>query len=324
MPHEDQFTAVGPSLTGSGFPRAGFSTKASDMDHGVNVRGEKCGVYGESGVPLPSVRAPEVDGIGVHGFGTNFGVSGRATANGIAGIVGRHGNNGIGVIGAVKSEDLKGIGVVGVSRSPGLGSATAPVPDPADGLGIGVFGTSGEGPGVRGSSQSGEGGQFESESGVGASGTSGSGAGVSGKSGSGAGVSGRSGSGIGVTGTSDSSTGVRGSSDSGTGVSGRSESGIGVTGRSAGNRGGLFSSAESVAQIHLVPHRQQPGTRVAELPQNGRVGDLIVVRSTGEDREGIPFDFCSLWLCTPKDPSEEESDQWTEVLLGGTVTGTLS
>jgi hypothetical protein len=157
MPHEDQFTAVGPSLTGSGFPRAGFSTKASDMDHGVNVRGEKCGVYGESGVPLPSGRAPEVDGIGVHGFGTNFGVSGRATANGIAGIVGRHGNNGIGVIGAVKSEDLKGIGVVGVSRSPGLGSPTAPVPDPADGLGIGVFGTSGEGPGVRGSSQSGEG-----------------------------------------------------------------------------------------------------------------------------------------------------------------------
>jgi hypothetical protein len=56
---------------------------------------------------------------------------------------------GISVIGAVKSEDLKGIGVVGVSRSPGLGSPTAPVPDPADGLGIGVLGTSGKGPGVR-------------------------------------------------------------------------------------------------------------------------------------------------------------------------------
>lgn len=170
MPHEDQFTAVGPSLTGSGFPRAGFSTKASDMVHGVNVRGEKCGIYGESDVPLPSAREPETDGVGVHGFGTKFGVSGRATANGIAGIIGRQGNNGIGVIGAVKSEDLKGIGVVGVSRSPSLGSPTAPVPDPADGLGIGVLGTSGKGPGVRGSSQSGEGGQFESESGVGATG----------------------------------------------------------------------------------------------------------------------------------------------------------
>jgi len=136
MPHEDQFTAVGPSLTGSGFPRAGFPTKASDTVHGVNVRGEKCGVYGESDVPLRSAREPEIDGVGVHGFGTKFGVSGRATANGIAGIIGRHGNNGIGVIGAVKSEDLKGIGVVGVSRSPGLGSPTAPVPDPADGLGI--------------------------------------------------------------------------------------------------------------------------------------------------------------------------------------------
>jgi hypothetical protein len=187
------------------------------------------------------------------------------------------------------------------------------VPDPADGLGIGVFGTSGKGPGVRGSSLSGEGGQFESESGVGATGTSDSGAGVSG----------RSGSGVGLIGTSDSGIGVRGSSDSGTGVSGRSESGIGVTGRSASNRGGLFSSAETLAQIHLVPHRQQPKTPLAELPKNGRVGDLIVIRSTGTDPEGVSFDFCSLWLCTPKESSEEESDQWTEVVLGGTVTGTL-
>ena len=157
------------------------------------------------------------------------------------------------------------------------------MPDPADGLGIRVFGTSGKGPGVRGSSQSGEGGQFESESGVGATGTS----------------------------------------DSEAGVSGRSGSGIGVTGRSASNRGGLFSSAETIAQIHLVPHRQQPETPLAELPKNGRVGDLIVIRSTGTDPEGVSFDLCSLWLCTPKESSEEESDQWTEVVLGGTVTGTL-
>ena len=293
MPHDDQFTAVGPSLTGSGFPRAGFSTKASDMVHGVNVRGEKCGVYGESDVPLPSIREPEIDGVGVHGFGTKFGVSGRATANGIAGVIGRHGNNGIGVIGAVKSEDLKGIGVVGISRSPGLGSPMAAVPDPADGLGIGVFGTSGKGAGVRGSSERGEGGQFESESGVGATGTSDSGAGVSA----------RSGSGVGVTGTSDS--------------------GAGVSGTSAKNRGGLFSSAETVAQIRLVPHQQRPKTPVAALPTNGSVGDLIVIRTTGTDPEGVSFDYCSLWLCTPKDPSQEESDQWTEVLLGGTVTGTL-
>ena len=303
MPHDDQFTAVGPSLTGSGFPRAGFSTKASDMVHGVNVRGEKCGVYGESDVPLPSIREPEIDGVGVHGFGTKFGVSGRATANGIAGVIGRHGNNGIGVIGAVKSEDQKGIGVVGISRSPGLGSPTAAVPDPADGLGIGVFGTSGKGAGVRGSSQSGEGGQFESESGVGATG--------------------RSDSGIGVTGRSDSSIGVRGSSDSGVGVTGRSQSGIGVIGTSATNRGGQFSSAETIAQIHLVPHQQRPNTPLVELPTNGRVGDLIVIRTTGTDPEGVTFDYCSLWLCTPKEPSQQESDQWTEVLLGGTVTGTL-
>jgi hypothetical protein len=202
---------------------------------------------------------------------------------------------------------------VGVSRSPGLGSPTAPVSDPADGLGIGVFGTSGQGPGVRGSSRSGEGGQFESESGTGATGISDSAAGVSG----------RSLSGMGVTGTSDSSIGVRGSSDSDTGVSGRSESGVGVAGTSAKNRGGRFSSAETIAQIQLVPHRQQPERRLVKLPQNGRVGDLIVIRSTGTDPEGVSFDSCSLWLCTPKDPSEDESDQWTEVLLGATLTGTL-
>ena len=149
----------------------------------------------------------------------------------------------------------------------------AAVPDPADGLGIGVFGTSGKGAGVRGSSERGEGGQFESESGVGATGTS--------------------------------------------------DSGAGVSGTSAKNRGGLFSSAETVAQIRLVPHQQRPKTPVAALPTNGSVGDLIVIRTTGTDPEGVSFDYCSLWLCTPKEPFQEESDQWTEVLLGGTVTGTL-
>ena len=283
MPHDDQFTAVGPSLTGSGFPNAGFSTHASDMNHGVNVRGEKCGVYGESNVPIPSDREPEVNGIGVHGFGTTFGVSGRATPGGIAGVIGRHGNNGIGVIGAVRSDNLKGIGVIGVSRSPGLGSPTAPVPDPADGLGIGVLGTSGKGPGVRGSSETGEGGQFESRKGA----------------------------------------GVTGTSDSGVGVAGTSGSGVGVTGKSAENRGGLFSSAETIAQIQLVPHQQQTNTPLVKLPTNGKVGDLIVIRTTGTDLEGVSFDYCSLWLCTPKEPFQEESDQWTEVLLGGTVTGTL-
>jgi hypothetical protein len=282
MPHDDQFTAVGPSLTGSGFPRAGFSTDASDMNHGVNVRGEKCGVYGESDVPLPSMREPEIDGVGVHGFGTKFGVSGRATANGIAGVIGRHGNNGIGVIGAAKSEDEKGIGVVGISRSPGLGSPTAPVPDPADGVGIGVFGTSGKGAGMRGSSKSGEGGQFESQSGV----------------------------------------GVRGTSKAdGEGGYFESQSGVGVRGISRDNRGGSFTSGQSMAQIQLEPHLQT--TEDPELPASGKVGDLVVIRSIWKDPEAGFYDFCSLWLCVPKAPFQEESDQWARVSLGGTVTGTL-
>ena len=34
MAHDDQVTAVGPPLAGSGFPRSGFSTKATGMVHG--------------------------------------------------------------------------------------------------------------------------------------------------------------------------------------------------------------------------------------------------------------------------------------------------
>ena len=169
MAHDDQFTALGPSNTGSGFPRTAFSTHASDMVYGVNVAGERCGVYGESALPVPSDREADVEGVGVFGVGKNFGVFGKATP-GIAGVFGQHNRSGIGIIGAAIRG---GGGVVGASVA-SLGnplSTFAPVPDPADGTGTGVFGTSGAGAGVRGSSRSGEGGQFESGTGVGVSGS---------------------------------------------------------------------------------------------------------------------------------------------------------
>lgn len=78
MAHEDQFTATGPAFTGSGFPRAGFSTNraGADFTHGVNVQAKRCGVYGES-VKVSSGRESSVEGVGVHGFGENFGVFGN-------------------------------------------------------------------------------------------------------------------------------------------------------------------------------------------------------------------------------------------------------
>lgn len=117
--------------------------------------------------------------------------------------------------------------------------------------------------------------------------------------------------------------GVEGNSPTGVGVYGRSEEGTAVLGRSKFGRGGLFES-ERVAQVRLVPDRQ--ATLTPQLPKEGQVGDLKMIRNTVEvnDVEGTRVeDRCSLWLCIPKpgEPDSDISDQWQEVRLGMTVTG---
>src|SRR5260370_8207865 len=68
----DQFTAVGPPLTGSGFPRSGFSTRATGMAYGLNVQGDRCGVYGES-VMGGGDRESTNERVGVPASAENFG-----------------------------------------------------------------------------------------------------------------------------------------------------------------------------------------------------------------------------------------------------------
>lgn len=130
---------------------------------------------------------------------------------------------------------------------------------------------------------------------------------------------------IGVFGDSSKldGTGVEGYSPTGVGVYGHSEEGTAVLGRSKFGRGGLFES-ERVAQVRLVPDRQ--ATLTPQLPKEGQVGDLKMIRNTVEviDVEGTRIeDRCSLWLCIPKpgEPDSDISDQWKEVRLGITVTG---
>jgi hypothetical protein len=204
MAHDDQFTATGPAFTGSGFPRAGFSSRARDLVYGVNVQGERCGVYGES-VRVSSGRESGVEGVGVYGFGEGFGVMGNGS-RGLAGVFGENNRGRAGVIGAVMRG---GTGVVGASLSSiGNPLATfAELPGPARG---------GSGTGVRGISGAGYGVLAESEDNAAIVGRSTNSAGVWGVvQGGGYGVLGEGLDNAGVVGRSAGSVGVWGQGDRG-------------------------------------------------------------------------------------------------------------
>ncbi len=191
MAHDDQFTATGPAFTGSGFPKAAFSTgrEGTDCTYGVNVQGSKCGVYGESGLVPDSSRQPPAnyrDSVGVCGVGQSYGVYGDGGA--IAGVYGQHENSGAGVIGVGLK---KNNGVFGVSKRY----------KEISGEGVGVRGASEclEGCGVKGLSVK----EFSSNGPLSATVADGSGTGVMGESGSGTGVMGRSNTGVGGVFTSN-------------------------------------------------------------------------------------------------------------------------
>src|SRR5260221_278135 len=181
MAHQSQFTATGPSETGSGYPRAAFSTNENAQEvfvHGVNVMGVECGVVGHSHnppAPQPPKRDATIEGTGVEGRGAKYGVVGSIFADnrehptnegGAGSILGFYNNapatelnqnKRAGVIGAVIGG---GIGVVGICdesfnflRSKQFGG----IPDPAAGDGTGILGTTGTGTGVRGSADTGVG-----------------------------------------------------------------------------------------------------------------------------------------------------------------------
>jgi hypothetical protein len=274
--HDDQYTATGPSHHTSGFKRSAFSTSnPSDFLQGVNVQGLRCGVLGEG--LLAETETAEgsstLPGVGVEGRGANAGVIGVGRQDAIASVFGQGNRSRIGVLGAVMDRKSEGIGVVGASvKNMGNPLETfASIPEPADGSGVGVLGTSGRGPGVRGSSAGGNGGEF--------------------------------------------------SSGEGSGVTAESGSGVAVRAVSSTNRAGEFKTGDSVAQIRLVPHEQRGGELA--LPKDGKIGDLILIRTTAA-RGPIEFlDQCSLWLCVPASVVTTAGAMWREIQLGNSVEGTV-
>jgi hypothetical protein len=141
-----------------------------------------------------------------------------------------------------------------------------------------------------------------------------------------------SGPGIGVLGISDIGQGVRGESTDAEGGSFTSEQGVGVRGSSNADRGGVFRSRANVAQIRLVPLEQS--TPDPELPQDGQLGDLLMIRNIGPSGDpgeelggGLVGDSasCTLWICTGHTRPELAISAaiWQQVRLDAPVTGTL-
>jgi hypothetical protein len=274
MAHENEFTALGPSDTHSGFPRAGFSTSASDMVYGANVVGDRCGVYGQSGSLPDSNRESQVPGVGVHGRGENFGVVGDG--QGIAAVYGHANRSKVGVLGGAMR---KGIGVVGASMQSLNPSEFARIPDPGNGPGTGVFGTSGTGTGVHGSSAQGVGVRGHGSVGVGVLGESQEESGVQGVSRNGVGARGDSENNVGILGRSGISVGVWGNGGVGRGVLGDSQDEAGVHGVSINSHGvrgegttGVFGFSTTIGSAGVLG-RNNGGHGVRGVGETGVQGE---------------------------------------------------
>jgi hypothetical protein len=294
------FFADGPIM--HAFETGGNNT---GIHHGVNVQGTRCGVYGESVLTdRTTSRESMVENVGVHGEGDNIGVFGNGNTA-IFGVVGIHN----GLVRKFSDPSVKDHQLPGGGDRDGNDAAAVLGAAMRDATGVVGLSLDAIGNPLALTIDS-----------SGGSPADGSGTGVLGASGDGTGVHGIATDGVGVLGTSESKDGVSGASVTGTGVSGSSDRGIGVRASSRGNRGGQFESGKNVAQLRLVPQRQK--SPIPQLPKKGQVGDLILIRNTAV-RGDVRMDVCSLWLCVPKKPGSDDSDQWQQVVLGPVVTGTV-
>ena len=261
---DGQFIATGGGDIDDGNPIFGFYTDPSkdddgaQMDYGVNVQGQVCGVYAESlGTPqLMADRKPRLlqsygQHVGVYSIGQSYGVIAECfTGNGVTGISPYE--SGAGVQGTSTSDQ---IGVLGLSMHGNMLKT---------GNGAGVQGVSGTGVGVRGVSRR----EIDPDTPLKTSDLEPN----------------REtddilSKGIGVEGVSGAGVGVHGQSISSSGIHGESRTGPGVTGHSGSGRGGVFSSTD-IAQLQLTPvpaHDLRPADlRPAPLPADGMPGDFFV------------------------------------------------
>ena len=174
-------------------------------EYGINVAGDRAGVVGTCG--SEAGHDSDVEGVGVHGSGNTIGVFGKTVSGGIARVAGVYGQDNQGKTGVLGAVMRGGTAVAGVNVS-SLGNPLATfnnLPNPGDGNGTGVYGTSGSGIGVHGTSNTG----------------------------------------WGVHGISTSNTAVFASSDSGFGAHGKSTSNTGIVGESDTGIGGVFESQQA-------------------------------------------------------------------------------
>jgi hypothetical protein len=271
-----------------------------NVDIGVGVVGNRCGVHGEShDVSLGTTVAPE--GTGVHGRGGITGVEGDGRSAGVRGFVNTASSPAIatGVLGDGFDHE---IGVTGLSFAGNdrvtLGSAAGVIGasnadsqkdprDPRKILGAGVVGLSLRSipskldlpvwalPDPREQPIDGDG------------------------------------------------TGVWGASGGGRGVHGESRDEAGVFGESNSARGGVFQSTQQ-AQLHLVPkvvttgqqrHMEETviSTAFPILPKEGIAGDLM---ATVDEDENV-----RLWFCVRTQAGGRPAG-WAPVLLGPTFDAT--
>jgi hypothetical protein len=276
------------------------------VDIGVGVIGNRCGVHGESHDATLGTRVVP-DSTGVHGRGQANGVvgegvvgrgvfgivappdSGGTTGENATGVLGEGFDNSFGVVGlcfsGVSENDLDfgtSIGVLGVSNGDSDRTLSSNPADPRT-LGAGVVGMS-----VTRNTQGFEGGHVIPN----------------------------------ITEVDGDGTGVWGVSRGGRGVHGESDSG----------RGGVFESRTS-SQLQLVPTARSIGpqrrtvptltsSQLPELPRDGEAGDLIATLQLEPDGNGGTSSQARLWFCVRSvDPKTNRAAGWAQVLLGDTFDG---
>jgi hypothetical protein len=134
--------------------------------------------------------------------------------------------------------------------------------------------------------------------------------------------------------------GAHGASDK-IGVQGDTTSGWGVFGTAtkSSGRGGAFVTDTS-AQILLVPHKvevKSPNSKLSTplelsgagipqaLPRSGTAGDMLAINVLTKAASDTPeISTCTLWLCVRSaDEKTSEPAIWSQILLGGLVSGNL-
>lgn len=278
------------------------------VDIGVGVVGNSCGVHGESHDASKGTRVVPAS-TGVHGRGFANGVFGEGVQRGVIGVVTPSPDGAV----DANSTGVRGEGYINSFGVAGLCFRGPDVSDKTFGSTIGVLGVSN---GHSDIAKSPDPSDFSTL-----------GAGVVGMS-----VTAGIGEGGGPTIDIPKVTDHVDTFGDGTGVWGVSGGGKGVHGQSVSGRGGVFESTKS-SQLQLKPTPRSRGQQkmtvrtitssaFPELPRDGEAGDLIATLQLEPDGNGGTSSQARLWFCVRSfDPNSNKAAGWAQVLLGDTFDG---